>query len=358
VFLSHLISVSFSIAEQVWATELDFVVINRRNLMAMSVVGPTPPYQKHQHQERQPQHPPNVTVNSLEPDEEDYNYNDTMFTAIRGSSSGSGINNNLFQLTRDKDGTNGRKAAKTTVTTTKTTTTNGAATAGAMGKTRYFEVPDLINRDIDEDEEQDERERQELEEAAIDDIDDANDDDDATDNDDDDDDGVAAIGRDEGTIIMPDFDASNEFVPKATATATQTATTISKLGAENWQKLGTLDKTASKITTTIATSSSSTTTTKATTTTTTKATTSSTTATTTTTASPSTATTPIGIKQQSQHHQHHNKSTRWLGKDGHIDGFVDAKKELQHAGKAIETYKLRTVAVAAGRTCCCWSDRW
>ncbi|KAM8705938.1 hypothetical protein ACLKA7_010264 [Drosophila subpalustris] len=280
--------------EQVWATELDFVVINRRNLMAMSVVGPTQPYQK---QERQAQHPPNVTANSLEHDEEDYNYNnynDTMFSSSSSSSS-TGINNNLFQLTRDKDGTNGRKAAKTTVTTTKTTTTTNA---GAIGKTRYFEVPDLINRDIDEDT-KDEQERQELEEAAIDDIDDDNDNDDSHG---DDDDGVVPKSRGAGTILMPDFEASNDFVPKATTT------TVSKLGAENWQKLGTLDKAASKTTTTtMATSSSSSSTTRATTTP--MATTpTTTTSSTTTTASP----TSIGIKQQSQHHQHHNnnKSTR------------------------------------------------
>ncbi|XP_070063789.1 protein tincar isoform X2 [Drosophila virilis] len=301
--------------EQVWATELDFVVINRRNLMAMSVVVPTLPYQNQQQQQRL-----NVSVNSLEHDEDDY-YNDTMFTAIRRSSSGGGgggINNNLFELTRDKDGRNGRKAAKTTaIATTKTTMRKGAA-----GRTRYFEVPDLINRNIDEDNEQqgkDVAQRLELDDDNDDDADDADLDDDNVD-----------VGRDEGTVFMPDFEASNGFAPKTTAKATtiaKAATTAA--GAENWQRLGTLDKATSKTTsanigpiaktTTAATSSTTTTTTKTTISTTT------TTATTTTPAAgeaeatTSTTAPPIIAKQQQQlhQHQHHNKSSRKHHKHHH-----------------------------------------
>ncbi|KAH8414097.1 hypothetical protein KR222_006551 [Zaprionus bogoriensis] len=286
--------------EQVWATELDFVVINRRNLMAMSVVGPSPTYQKPP-REGQPLGDgaagrggggaANVTANSLEHDEEDY-YNDTMFTAVRG-----GINNNLFQLTRDKDGWNGRKAVKTTATTTTRGTTTGTRkTAGAPGKTRYFEVPDLINRDIDE--AQLEEERQELEEAALDAIED---DEDAGDGDDvnvDADNDGAEVDGEGDTIIMPEFE--------------QRATTNTKLGAENWQKLGTLDKANSKTTTTMApsSSSSSSSTTASTTTTATTRTTPTTTTSATpspTTAAPST-TRQHNSKSGRKHHQHHNNN--------------------------------------------------
>ncbi|XP_043863601.1 protein tincar isoform X3 [Drosophila mojavensis] len=298
--------------EQVWATELDFVVINRRNLMAMSVVGPTPPYQKQQQQESQPQRPTNVTANSLEHDEEDY-YNDTMFTAVRGGNGGiGGINNNLFELTRDKDGRNGRKAAKTTATTTKTTMRGG----GAAGKTRYFEVPDLINRNIDEGNER---------LLGTDDDDDGGDDDDDTDvdagadadADDDDDDGDdIEVGRDGGTIIMPDFGSSSE----------------KHAGADNWQRLGTLDKARSKTTTattstratttrTTTTAASTTTTTKATTTTTTTTTTTAPPPpppTTTTTAAAATAATEIAKRQQQlPHQQHQHKHSRKHHKQHH-----------------------------------------
>ncbi|EDW95834.2 uncharacterized protein Dyak_GE25500, partial [Drosophila yakuba] len=265
--------------EQIWATELDFVVINRRNLMAMSVVGATP-FPRHHQQSSQQHGRLNFTANSLEQDEEDY-FNDTMFTAIRGVPAGG--NNNLFDLRPDKMA-NGRKAAKTTATTRTTTTTNKLN----AGKDQYFEVPDLINQDIDEEE------RQELEEAIR----------------GEEDDGVG-VGE-EGTVIMPDFD---ELAPRtAVGTATTTAKTTSdadKLNVEKWQQLGTLGKEA-------ASSSSSSTT--STTTTTTAPSTSTTAATTTSTRGTSTTTTikPMEISTSRQpahhhhgksrkHHKHHNK---------------------------------------------------
>ncbi|ALC46505.1 tinc [Drosophila busckii] len=122
--------------EQVWATELDFVVINRRNLMALSVVDSMPPSAT-QRKQQDEQRLLNMTTNSLEREDEgeDY-YNDTMFTPMRGAGAAAGmgaINNNLFELMRDKQGSNGRKAAKTTATTT--------------SQPSYFQVPDLINRE-------------------------------------------------------------------------------------------------------------------------------------------------------------------------------------------------------------------
>ncbi|EDV91265.1 GH14990 [Drosophila grimshawi] len=282
--------------EQVWATELDFVVINRRNLMAMSVVGPLPPYQKQQPRgEHQRERPSNVTVNSLEhiDEEEDY-YNDTMFRAIREGISSSNINNNLFELTRDKDGSHGRKAAKSMAPTTTTAIATKITTmqATATGKTRYFEVPDLINRDIDdehehgeeEDEDEDEDEEQEQDGTERQKLDD--------DLDDVDNDEVAVAGRDEGTIIMPDFESSNEFGSKATAAATNNDNNFS---ANNWQKLGTLDKAAAASTTT-------------TTTTTTTAATSTSTTTAAATTTVSTTIAPISSKQSPQQQHHHSNN--------------------------------------------------
>ncbi|EDV48666.1 protein tincar isoform X2 [Drosophila erecta] len=260
--------------EQIWATELDFVVINRRNLMAMSVVGATPFPRQHQQQHHQHGRL-NFTANSLEQDEEDY-FNDTMFTAIRGVPAGG--NNNLFDLRPDKMA-NGRKAAKTTATTRTTTITNKLD----AGKGQYFEVPDLINQDIDEEE------RQELEEAIR----------------GEEDDGDEGVGVGEGgTVIMPDFDE----LPPRTAVGTTTTTTkansdADKLSEENWQQLGTLGKGA-------ASSSSSSTTSTTTTTTTT---TSTTTATTTSTRGTSTTTTikptEMPTSRQPAHH-HHGKSRK------------------------------------------------
>ncbi|XP_043654100.1 protein tincar isoform X2 [Drosophila teissieri] len=274
--------------EQIWATELDFVVINRRNLMAMSVVGATPFPRHHQQssqQSSQQQHQQhgrlNFTANSLEQDEEDY-FNDTMFTAIRGVPAGG--NNNLFDLRPDKMA-NGRKAAKTTATTRTTTTTNKLD----AGKGQYFEVPDLINQDIDEEE------RQELEEAIRGEEDDG-------------DDGVG-VGE-QGTVIMPDFD---ELAPRtAVGTTTTTAKATSdadKLNVENWQQLGTLGKEAA------STSTTSTTTTTTTSTSTTAATTTSTrgtSSTTTTTIKPMEITTSRQPAhhhhgKSRKHHKHHNK---------------------------------------------------
>ncbi|XP_017039987.1 protein tincar isoform X2 [Drosophila ficusphila] len=266
--------------EQIWATELDFVVINRRNLMALSVVGPTPPYstQRH-HQQNQQQHHQsrlNLTANSLEQDEEDY-FNDTMFTAIRGVPPAGG-NNNLFDLRPDKAASGNRKAAAKTTATTKTTI--GKLDAG---KGQYFEVPDLINQDIDEEE------RQELEEAI------------GGGGDEDEEDELG----EEGTVIMPDFD---ELPPrKAVGTTT---TTAGKLDVENWQKLGTLGKE------TASTSSSTTPSTTTTTTTSTSSTTTTTTttaATTTMSSSSSTSTTtvkPLEITSSKQPHHHHGKSRK------------------------------------------------
>ncbi|XP_044314760.1 protein tincar isoform X1 [Drosophila rhopaloa] len=261
--------------EQIWATELDFVVINRRNLMALSVVGATPFPRHHQQQHQQHhQHRLNLTANSLEQDEEDY-FNDTMFTAIRGVPAGG--NNNLFDLRPDK--ASGRKAAKATATT-KTTTTKLDA-----GKNQYFEVPDLINQDIDEEE------RQELEEAM------------RGENEEDEE----GMGE-EGTVIMPEFD---ELPPRtAVGTTTTTSTDAGKLNIENWQKLGTLGK---ETTTTSSSTTPSTTTTSTTTTTTAATTTSSSTTTTTTTTIK-----PVEIQTSSRqphhhhakarkHHKHHNK---------------------------------------------------
>ncbi|KAH8248205.1 hypothetical protein KR038_004790 [Drosophila bunnanda] len=264
--------------EQIWATELDFVVINRRNLMAMSVVGPTPTSasaSSKQHQHHQQQSKLNLTATSLEQDEEDY-FNDTMFTAIRGkqlpfpgSGPGVGGNNNLFDLRPDKTAAGGRKAAKTTATT-RTTSIQLEA-----GRGQYFEVPDLINQDIDEEE------RQELEEAMR--------------GDSDDDDGEEPE-PDGGTVIMPDFD---ELLPKTTAGG-------NKLNVENWQTLGTLGKERSTPgTSTSTTPSTTTSTTTASTTTTAETTTTSSSTTTTTTVKPAVMVT----SRQPQHH-HHGKTRK------------------------------------------------
>jgi len=179
--------------------------------MAMSVVGATPfprHHQNQQHQHHQEHSRLNLTANSLEQDEEDY-FNDTMFTAIRGVPAGG--NNNLFDLRPDK--ANGRKAAKTTATTkTRTRTASTTTTISQLdaGKGQYFEVPDLINQDIDEEE------RQELEEAIR--GEDADGD-----------------GDEEGTVIMPDFD---ELPPRTAVGTTTTASSgeAGKLNVENWQK--------------------------------------------------------------------------------------------------------------------------
>nr|XP_041631530.1 protein tincar isoform X2 [Drosophila kikkawai] len=283
--------------EQIWATELDFVVINRRNLMAMSV-GPTPTSasaaskQQHHHQQ---QSRLNLTATSLEQDEEDY-FNDTMFTALRGKQvpfpgqgPGVGGNNNLFDLRPDKTAAGGRKAAKTTATT-RTTSTKLEA-----GRGQYFEVPDLINQDIDEEE------RQELEEAMRGDNDDDGEEQEEPD-------------PDEGTVIMPDFD---ELMPKTTAGG-------NKLNVENWQTLGTLGKERSSST------STSTTTTPSTTTRTTTASTTTTAGTTTTSSSTTTTTMKppmMATSRQPQHHhhgkprkhhKHHNKQRQQTPRRHHV----------------------------------------
>jgi len=252
--------------------------------MAMSVVGATPfprHHQNQQHQHHQEHSRLNLTANSLEQDEEDY-FNDTMFTAIRGVPAGG--NNNLFDLRPDK--ANGRKAAKTTATTkTRTRTASTTTTISQLdaGKGQYFEVPDLINQDIDEEE------RQELEEAMR--GEDADGD-----------------GDEEGTVIMPDFD---ELPPRTAVGTTTTASSAEagKLNVENWQKLGTLGK---ETTTSSSSSTPSTTTTTRTTSTTT------TTAATTTESTSSTTIKPVDIITTSRqphhhhgkprkHHKHHNK---------------------------------------------------
>ncbi|XP_050744619.1 protein tincar isoform X2 [Drosophila biarmipes] len=284
--------------EQIWATELDFVVINRRNLMAMSVVGATPFPRHHQNQQQQQHHQEhsrlNLTANSLEQDEEDY-FNDTMFTAIRGVPAGG--NNNLFDLRPDK--ANGRKAAKTTATTktrARTTTTTTSSSQLDAGKGQYFEVPDLINQDIDEEE------RQELEEAMR---------------------GEAGDGDDgdadeEGTVIMPDFDELPPRTAVGTTTTASSADDAGKLNVENWQKLGTLGKETTK--------SSSSTTPSTTTTTRTTSTTTTTTAATTTESTSSTTIKPVDIITSSRqphhhhgkprkHHKHHNKQRQQQHKD-------------------------------------------
>ncbi|SPP83424.1 protein tincar isoform X1 [Drosophila guanche] len=279
--------------EQIWATEMDFVVINRRNLMALSVVGPTalPKHYHQQEQEQEQEQHPQQTLNmttangvSLE-DEEDY-YNDTMFTAMRGGM-GAG-NNNLFELRPQAEGRQ-KASAKTTTTTSKATTKYKKFNAG-----KYFEVPDLINQDIDEEE------RQELEEAIHGDEDNNEDEEE-----------IGVLDEDEepeqGTVILPDFD---EFLTKTTTTTSSGSASASasedsnKLSIENWQTLGTLGKGRST-TTEEPTTSSTTTTTSSTTTT---------PATTTTTRATTKATTTRGAaiataSKQPQHH-HHSKTRK------------------------------------------------
>ncbi|XP_068152497.1 protein tincar isoform X1 [Drosophila tropicalis] len=251
--------------EQIWATELDFIVINRRNLMAMAVVAPT-----------------NLTGasasfehvdNNNDDDDDDY-YNDTMFTAIRGrtANTNANTNNNLFDLRPDKD-RDMKKFGKTV------TTTQQSATSTMLNKIneRYFEVPDFISQDIDEEE------RQELEEVI---------------NGDDEE-------KEDDEIVLP------------------------AITTENWQKLGTLAKkkklslsTTAKTTTTrgttAITSSSSTTTTTTTTSTTTVPTTTPATTTKGTTTTTSEAIIMTTSKQpQHHHHQHHQKTSRKHHKQHH-----------------------------------------
>ncbi|KAH8349096.1 hypothetical protein KR084_005684 [Drosophila pseudotakahashii] len=271
--------------EQIWATELDFVVINRRNLMAMSVVGATPPFPRQPHHQQEQQHHQNqnqnqhsrlnLTANSLEQDEEDY-FNDTMFTAIRGAMPAGG-NNNLFDLRPDK--ASGRKAAKTTATTKARTTSTISTTKLDAGKGQYFEVPDLINQDIDEEE------RQELEEAMR-----------GEDGDGDGDEDEGAFGE-EGTVIMPDFDELPPRTAVGTTTTTAGSSDAGKLDVENWQKLGTLGK---ETTTSSSSTTPSTTSTTTTTTTTTAA----------TTTSSSTTHKPVDITTSRQPHHHHGKTRK------------------------------------------------
>lgn len=248
--------------------------------MALSVVGPTPHLKNQQHSLSGRL---NLTANSLEQDEEDY-YNDTMFTAVRGPGAGLvGGNNNLFDLRLDKE--TGRKAAKTTATTRTTSVTKLDA-----GKGQYFEVPDLINQDIDEEE------RQELEEARR-----AEEEDE---NENENEDGDRDVDE-EGSVIMPNFDKLPSLTTIGTGTTTTTiaAEASNKLNVENWQKLGTLGKQ-----TTITSSTTTPSTTK---------TTSTTTTTTTTTAAPttrrSTTTTtslPIMMTTSRLPHHHHGKSRK------------------------------------------------
>ncbi|XP_017139920.1 protein tincar isoform X2 [Drosophila miranda] len=292
--------------EQIWATEMDFVVINRRNLMALSVVGPATALPKHYHQqlpnELDEDHSQtlNMTATSSGSQEEEDYYNDTMFTAIRGLGPGLGGNNNLFDLRPQPDkaaNAGGRKKSTTTTTTTtaaaKTTTKTAAKTTPISTKLnagKYFEVPDLINQDIDEEE------RQELEEAIHDDEED-----------------VDLSGEEQGTVILPDFD---EFAPKTTGRSSSTDDdndSSNKLNIENWQTLGTLGKgkdsgsTTTEAPTTTTTTRRSTTTTSTTTTTTTSTTTPATTTRTTAAAATTKQPHPHHSKTRKHHKQHHKK---------------------------------------------------
>lgn len=96
--------------ETIWQTELDFVTVNRRNLIVLSVKAS--PYQN------------NTPFESQE--DEDY-FNDTIFTAY--SKSGKNVNNLLDNNYKQQD--------KNTILT-------------VSGKTKYFELPDLVEAHIKE----------------------------------------------------------------------------------------------------------------------------------------------------------------------------------------------------------------
>lgn len=123
-----------TLAENIWQTELDFIAVNRRNLVVLSVI--TAPYQ-------------NGTgihgdvIHSLEDDQEDDYYNDTMFTAVGAGSAGTDINNNMFDIlssSRQVKINNHKVEAKGK------SSNNVGVDFSDGGKTRYFEEPDLINR--------------------------------------------------------------------------------------------------------------------------------------------------------------------------------------------------------------------
>ncbi|XP_011211158.2 protein tincar [Bactrocera dorsalis] len=124
--------------ENIWQTELDFIAVNRRNLVVLSVV--TAPYQ-------------NGTgihgdvSNSLEDDQDDDYYNDTMFTAVGAGAAGTDINNNMFDmLTSSKQVKFGNRKAEAKAKSSN----NIGVDFRDGGKTRYFEVPDLINQNSKE----------------------------------------------------------------------------------------------------------------------------------------------------------------------------------------------------------------
>ncbi|XP_065354658.1 protein tincar isoform X2 [Calliphora vicina] len=96
--------------ETIWQTELDFVTVNRRNLIALSVKAS--PYQN------------NTPFESQE--DEDY-FNDTIFTAY--AKSGKNVNNLLDNNYKQQD--------KKTI-------------LKISGKTKYFELPDLVEAHIKE----------------------------------------------------------------------------------------------------------------------------------------------------------------------------------------------------------------
>lgn len=128
----------FPLAENIWQTELDFIAVNRRNLVVLSVV--TAPYQNGTsiHDD---------VSNSLEDDQDDDYYNDTMFTAVGAGSAGTDINNNMFDVltsSRQVKITNRKTEAKAK------SSNNVGVDFSDGGKTRYFELPDLINQNSKE----------------------------------------------------------------------------------------------------------------------------------------------------------------------------------------------------------------
>ncbi|XP_067614575.1 protein tincar [Eurosta solidaginis] len=136
--------------ENIWQTELDFIAVNRRNLVVLSIV--TAPYQNGTSFD-------NNNSNSLEDDQDDEYYNDTMFTAVGVGTGAAGTkinnNNNLLNILSS--------AAQAKGATTNMNSGKGEAKRKSNknmgvdfppveggGKTRYFEVPDLMNRDSNE----------------------------------------------------------------------------------------------------------------------------------------------------------------------------------------------------------------
>ncbi|XP_053969445.1 protein tincar [Anastrepha ludens] len=255
--------------ENIWQTELDFIAVNRRNLVVLSVV--TAPYQNGTGNNGD-------ASNSLDDDQEEDYYNDTMFTAVGSGTTGTNINNNELDILSDSiRGKMATNVGKRIGEGKRKSSNNVGVDFSDGGKTRYFEVPDLINRDSNEEpgdfDEVNNKEEEEDDDDGVSDV--ANhknnnkyefkEEADIYDgrgakggDDDGDGGGVSGVGVGEGRIFVEHFDAKEFWenrpanIPQSTTTKAITTSTI-KAATEStdnnnknydkmWDKLGTLSK--------------------------------------------------------------------------------------------------------------------